>query len=119
LIQFGFAGYAIVWVLMAVVTDPLALVVCSALNGICYGTVWVAAVNYASESAPPGLSATAQSLVGAVQAGIGWSLGSVIAGYLWDIQGGTVVFLAATLAVLLGGMLLWLGERAPQASAVV
>lgn len=115
LIQFGFAGYALVWVLMAVVTEPLALVVCSALNGVCYGTVWVAAVTYAGESAPPGLSATAQALIGAAQSGIGWSLGSVMAGYLWDFQGGTAVFGMAMVAALSGGLLLWLGERAARA----
>lgn len=117
LIRLGFAGYALVWVMMALVTSPMALVVCSALNGICYGTVWVAAVTYASDAAPPGLSATAQSLVGAVQSGIGWSLGSVIAGYLWDIQGGPAVFLTATLSVIIGGTIFWVGERGAQESS--
>lgn len=111
LIQFGFAGYAVVWTLMALVSHPMALVICSALNGLCYGMIWVAAVNYASEAAPAGLSATAQALVGAVQSGIGWSLGSVIAGNLWDLQGGLAVFLMATLAALLGGALFWFGSR--------
>lgn len=116
LIQFGFAGYAVVWVLMAFVDSPAALVLCSLLNGLCYGTVWVAAVNYASESAPPGLSATAQALVGAAQSGIGWSLGAVIAGYLWDLQGGPAVFLMATLAAVMGATMIWQGERQPQAN---
>lgn len=116
LIQFGFAGYGLVWVLMALVESPAALVVCSILNGVCYGTVWVAAVNYASESAPSGLSATAQALVGAAQSGIGWSLGSVVAGYLWDLQGGTAVFLTATMAALTGVVLIWQSERRPQAN---
>jgi PPP family 3-phenylpropionic acid transporter len=111
LIQVGFVGYALVWTLMALATAPLALVLASALNGFCYGTVWVAAVNYASEAAPPGLSATAQALVGAVQSGIGWSLGSVIAGYLWDLQGGPTVFLTATLAALAGVLVFSIGSR--------
>ena len=78
---------------------------------MCYGTVWVAAVNYAGESAPPGLSATAQALVGAANAGVGWGIGSVIAGYLWDAQGGSAVFVAAAVATLMAGMLFAWGTR--------
>jgi PPP family 3-phenylpropionic acid transporter len=111
LIQAGFAGYVIVWLLMAVAPGPVYMVICSALIGLCYGTLWVAAVNYASQAAPLGLGATAQALVGAAQAGIGWSLGSVLSGYLWDARGGSAVFMIAALAALAAGVLFWSGNR--------
>lgn len=111
LLQIGFAGYAVVWALMALANTPLLLMLCAALNGLCYGTLWAAAVNYAGEAAPPGLSATAQALVGAAQSGIGWSIGSVVAGYLWDAAGGSTVFAVASCSALLAGLLLWWGTR--------
>jgi MFS family permease len=111
LLQIGFAGYMVVWALMALAQTPVQLTLCAAANGICYGTLWAAAVNYAGESAPPGLSATAQALVGAAQSGVGWSLGSVLAGYLWDAAGGPVVFVLASGAALLAGLLFWIGNR--------
>jgi MFS transporter, PPP family, 3-phenylpropionic acid transporter len=116
LILLGYVGYTIVWLLMATATFPLQIVFGSFLTGLCYGTVWVAAVNYAGQAAPPGLSATAQALVGAVQSGIGWSLGSVLAGYLWDGFGGPAVFYAAATATLLAVILFWFGERSAQAN---
>jgi PPP family 3-phenylpropionic acid transporter len=111
LIQIAFAGYLVVWLLLMRVQAPWQMVVCAYLVGSCYGTVWVAAVNYAAQAAPPGLSATAQALVGAANAGIGWGIGSVVAGYLWDARGGSAVFLAAAVAALLGGLLIAWGNR--------
>ena len=111
LLQVGFAGYTVVWALMAMANTPFLLLLCAAANGLCYGTLWAAAVNYAGEAAPPGLSATAQALIGAAQSGIGWSIGSVLAGYLWDAAGGGVVFAMAACAALAAGLLFWLGNR--------
>jgi MFS family permease len=111
LLLIGFAGYTVVWALMAMANTPQLLVLCAAANGVCYGTLWSAAVNYAGEAAPEGLSATAQALVGAAQSGIGWSIGSVAAGYLWDAAGGNVVFAMASCAALAAGVLFWVGNR--------
>ncbi len=116
-IQIAFAGYLAVWLLLMFVQAPWQVVICAYLVGSCYGTVWVAAVNFASASAPRGLSATAQALVGAANAGIGWGVGSVIAGYLWDAWGGSAVFMAAAVAALLGGLLIaWANRQEPAAA---
>ena len=111
LLLIGFVGYTVVWALMATANSPLMLLLCAAANGVCYGTLWAAAVNYAGEAAPLGLSATAQALVGAAQSGVGWSIGSVVAGYLWDASGGSTVFVMASVAALLAGVLFWVGNR--------
>jgi len=119
LIQVGFTGYFVVWLLLAMVGAPWQIVIVTYLVGSCYGTLWVAAVNFAGQSAPPGLSATAQALVGAANAGVGWGIGSVVAGYLWDAQGGPAVFTAAAVAALLGGLLFTWGNRTEPVPASV
>lgn len=111
LIQAGLIGYTLVWLFMAVVQTPGTLVFSAFLVGLCYGTLWVAAVNYAASSAPEGLSATAQALVGAANSGLGWSVGSVLSGYVWDAAGGSAVFGMASVAAAAGGVLFWLGSR--------
>jgi len=111
LLQIGFGGYLLVWTLMALANAPWQMVLLSGCNGICYGVVWQAAVNYAGESAPPGLSATAQALIGAAQSGVGWSLGAVTAGYVFDAAGGSMVFALGASAAALAGLLFWWGNR--------
>ena len=111
LLLVGFGGYTLVWIGMALAQRPVQIMTGAFLIGLCYGTLWVAAVNYASEAAPPGLGATAQALVGAAQAGVGWGLGAIIAGYVWDSLGGSAVFWVAAGAALLAGMAFLFGNQ--------
>lgn len=115
MLQLAYGGYGVAWLLMSLVQSPYLLIVLTVLVGCCYGTMWVSAVNYAGEAAPPGLSATAQALVGAAQAGFGWSIGAVVAGYVWDGFGGSAVFGMAMAAAVCAGVLFWWGNR-PQAA---
>jgi MFS transporter, PPP family, 3-phenylpropionic acid transporter len=109
--QLGFFLYTLVWLFIAWAQSPWLLAAGAGMIGMCYGMLWVAAVNHANEAAPPGLSATAQALVGAAQSGIGWGLGSIMSGYLWDGFGGEAVFVAAALSAVVAGLLFWLGHR--------
>jgi PPP family 3-phenylpropionic acid transporter len=111
LIMAGFLGFTLVWVAAALAPTPALIITVLPGMGICFGFFWVAAVGYASEAAPPGLSATAQALMGAAQSGLGWSLGSVIAGYLWDTTNGHVVFFFAAFTFVLALLIFWLGNR--------
>ncbi len=111
LLQISFAMYVVVWGGMALAQAPWQVMLAAFGNGICYGILWVAVVNYAGQSAPAGLSATAQALVGAAQSGIGWSIGAVMAGYLFDAAGGSAVYTAAAIAALLAGVIFWAGQR--------
>lgn len=111
LIQIGFVMYICVWSGLALAQVPWQVMLASLGNGLCYGVLWVAAVNYAGELAPPGLSATAQALVGAAQSGVGWSIGAVLAGYLFDAAGGSVMYAAAAATAVLAGVIFWLGQR--------
>lgn len=119
LIIAGFLGFALVWSLAALAPTPTLLIAVLPGMGLCFGFFWVAAVGYASEAAPPGLSATAQALMGAVQSGLGWSIGSVIAGYLWDYTNGHVVFLFAASVLILATVIFWLGNRSQESVAAL
>jgi PPP family 3-phenylpropionic acid transporter len=107
----GFLGFALAWGLVGFATAPWQLLLIAGLNGICFGTFWMAVVAYASEAAPPGLGATSQALVGAAQAGLGWAGGAVIAGYLWDLTGPRSVFTTGAAMALLAAMLFFVGNR--------
>lgn len=110
-LQFSFFIFLIGWLIMAFATSPLYLILNVLIISCGFACYWVSVVNYASASAPEGLSATAQAMVGAVQSGLGWSIGSVVAGYLWDWSGGTAVYLFAAAVALLAGISFWWGNR--------
>jgi PPP family 3-phenylpropionic acid transporter len=111
LILIGFIGFILTFIGMALATTPLQFLLVLPLNGISYGIFWVAVVGYAAEAAPTGLTATSQGLVGAVQGGIGWGLGALLAGYLWDKFEGSAVFAMAAVAVAAATFVFWLGNR--------
>ena len=111
LIVAGFGGISLVWLLVGLSTSPTKVIIMVSGLGLCFGFFWVAAVGFASSSAPPGLSATAQALMGAALTGLGWSIGSVIAGYLWDFAGGEAVYFFAASAALLAVLVFVVGNR--------
>lgn len=111
LILVGFGGFVGVWILFSLATSALQVVLLMALNGICFGMIWVAVVGFASDTAPTGLEATAQSLVAAAQGGLGMSLGALVAGTLWDVGGGPVIFRVAAACLFLAGVIFFAGNR--------
>jgi len=72
--------------------------------GVVYAGFWIAVVDYATESAPASMRATAQSLVGAAQGGLGWSIGALAGGLLWGYAGGAAVLWSASLLMLLAAL---------------
>jgi len=115
LILVGFVGFSLVWLAMGLATSATALLLSIPFAGASYAVFWIAAVGYASEVAPPGMGATAQALIGAAQAGLGWAIGSILAGYLWDSFGGQGVYLASSAVMLLATVVfaggIWRGRR--------
>lgn len=107
----SFAGFALVWGLVGLAPSTTIVMFILPGMGICFGSFWTAAVGYASEAAPPGLSATAQALMGAALSGLGWSLGSVAAGYLWDLTNGHTLFLFAGFTALLALVIFGLSSK--------
>ncbi len=110
LIVGGLLGFSLVWILIGLAPSPGWLIVFSSLSGICFGMTWIAVVDYANNAAPAGLRATAQSLVGAAHGGLGWSLGSLIGGQLWDTAGGSALYFTAACFGLLAAGIFWWGS---------
>lgn len=111
LILAAFALFMLVWSLIGLSTTPTQVILAVLGSGVCFGIFWVAAVGYASDAAPPGLSATAQALMGAGMVGLGWSIGSVISGYLWDSLSGHAIFFFAAMMAALALLVFWLGSN--------
>ena len=119
ILQLCFIGFSLGWVAMAFVTSPIYLIFNVLLIGVFFSCYIVSVVNYADQTAPPGLSATAQAIIGAAQSGLGGSLGAVFAGYLWDVAGGSTLFLVAASAVAVAALAIWWGNREVQSAPVV
>jgi PPP family 3-phenylpropionic acid transporter len=111
LILTALLGYILVWSLIGLGQTPALAIVAVLGNGVCFGVFWMAAVDYVSSTAPLGLSATAQTLFGAALLGLGWSLGSVVAGYLWDVIDPHAVFFFAAVTAAIAALVFWLGSR--------
>lgn len=111
MIIIGYLGFSGVWLLIAGAASAAQLIWIISLMGIAYAIYWVTAVGYASQIAPEGLAATAQSLVAATHYGLGGGVGAVAAGYIWDLSGGTAVILfSAGMAALAAAIFYW-GNR--------
>ena len=116
LITVGLSIFTLGWMTVAAMTSPLSLIFAASLVGVGYGFFWVAVVGYANETAPEGMSATAQATVGAAQGGLGWGLGAIIGGTLWDLAGGgSAVFWTSALAGVAAIVVFRLGMRVARA----
>jgi PPP family 3-phenylpropionic acid transporter len=104
LITVGLVGFALVYGAMAQAPSPQLILWLAPVLGIVYGGFWIAVVDYATESAPASMRATAQSLVGAAQGGLGWSIGALAGGLLWGYAGGPAVLWSASLLMLLAAL---------------
>lgn len=80
-------------------------------HGLTFSTLWVAGVRFASENAPPGLSATAQSLFSATVMGFGGITGALVGGAAMDVLGGAGLFRASAVVVLAALLLFVLAGR--------
>lgn len=104
-------GFATLWLLMALAQQPIVVAALAAVLGLFFALYWTAVVAYANRSAPPGMSASAQTIAAAAHGGLGWALGSAVSGVLWDSGGGSAVFFAAAVFVSIGGLVFALVTR--------
>lgn len=112
LLVLGMGMTALRLLLFAVASTATEVLVFQLINGLTFGAVWVAGVSYAEQSAPPGLSASAQGLFSAVVFGIGAAIGGFAGSLLLEALGGRLMFLVAGVFVLLSmGVLLLLERR--------
>ena len=111
LITIGMSIFIASWTMVGAMRSPWAAIGAAAMVGIGYGFFWVAVVGFASESAPEGMRSTAQAIVGAAQGGLGWGIGALWAGFLWDWGGGATVFWSSATIVAVGLVIFRLGLR--------
>lgn len=81
-----------------------------ALHGLCFGTLWTAGVVEAQRLAPPGLEATAQSLLGMAVFGVASAAASAIGGQIYRQFGVATLFGIVGVLALAGGLGLLAGN---------
>nr|NP_648493.3 sugar baby, isoform C [Drosophila melanogaster]AAF50028.2 sugar baby, isoform C [Drosophila melanogaster] len=77
-------GFGVRFILYSMLQNPWYILPIELMNGVTFGLFYATMASYASIVAPPGTDATMQSLVGAIFEGVGVSMGSLIAGQLFE-----------------------------------
>lgn len=107
--------YALYTLLCAQLVNPVWVLAVQLLLGAAFGGLWSAGVAYVAESAPPGLSATAQSLFSSVFMGLAYAVGAAVGGMLYDGIGPVLTFRLTGVAIVLGLIFFLLMGRARSA----
>ena len=101
------------WSVLAATTALPALVAAQALHALTFGAAHLAAMHFIARAAPPGLSATAQSLYTAISGGFAMGLSMLAAGALYQAYAGGAFLAMAALSA--GGtglaLVLWRAQR--------
>ena len=116
--RFGAAGLLMMaavagvmrWPLLAFSTDLSVLFVAQALHGVTFGAAHLGAMAFLSRAIPPSLSATAQTLHGAVALGIASAVISPFLGGLYESWGGGAFYIM-TLFSLAGGVVAFIAAQ--------
>jgi PPP family 3-phenylpropionic acid transporter len=104
LFVFGTLLFVIRAIALSYITAPWMVLVTQLLHGLTFSVMWVAAVSYADEIAPPGLGATAQGILSGVFMGIATATGAFLGGGLYQDFGGAIMY--RVMAVVVGVCLL-------------
>ena len=110
LIVFGGIAGIIRWSIMGYTDFLPALIIAQALHGLTFGAAHLGAIHYISDTIPPSLSATAQSLLSAVVMGLAIGFTTIIAGALYSAVGSLAYFPMAGMAfmsIIVGITLYW------------
>ncbi|KAG4072719.1 hypothetical protein HA402_001831 [Bradysia odoriphaga] len=92
-LSFCFLMYSLRLGLISLLSNPWHLVVIEFfMQGCSYALCYTCIVAYASAIAPPGTTATVQGLVAGMDDGIGFAIGSLIGGQMFQRLGGAISF---------------------------
>jgi PPP family 3-phenylpropionic acid transporter len=103
LLRIGVLALSLQLIGFSYLKSPWAAPLIQILHGPSFAGMWTAAITIAKHRAPEGMGATTQGLLSSVFMGIGWTAGSLIGGYLFDIAGTAMTF---RLAGLMAAMIL-------------
>ncbi len=90
------------WILMTVLTSPLAIAAVNTVHGITFGMFWIAAVALVGDRAPARVATSAQGLLALAVGGVGSSLGVMGASWLVTTWSTTVMYQVAVGSAVLG-----------------
>lgn len=106
LVSLAAVGGLVRWSVLAATTELWALAAVQPLHALTFGAAHLGAMHFIARNAPPGLSATAQSLYAALSGGLALGLAMFAAGYLYAAwQGSAYIAMAGLSAV--GLLLAW------------
>ncbi|KAG5680181.1 hypothetical protein PVAND_009706 [Polypedilum vanderplanki] len=101
-LSFCFFCYTLRMFFISLMTNPWQLVFIEILmQGCTYALCYTCIVAYASVISPPGTSATVQGVVAGMDDGLGFSIGSIIGGFLFQKLGGKRSFQIFTVLALM------------------
>jgi PPP family 3-phenylpropionic acid transporter len=115
-LRFSFLMATVRWLLLWKVTSVSAILVTQILHAFTYGSFHIASILYIDQLAPPEVKTLGQAINNAVTYGLGLMVGFFLSGWGYEALGDARwLFLASSIAALLGGVLIW-GQSSSPAS---
>jgi len=111
LLAMALAAGALRWLLTAWVTHFVGLMAVQSLHAFTFAAAHLGAMHFLTRSAPPEISASAQSLNAAIGGGAAMGIGLMASGVLYGNLGGDAFLAMAAISVVGLGAALWLGRR--------
>jgi len=75
------------------------------LHGVTFACMWAAAIHYAAEISPKGLEATTQGILAGVFSGLGFGLGGITGGFVYQNFGPIVLYRSGAIIVFVAMIL--------------
>jgi PPP family 3-phenylpropionic acid transporter len=104
------AGGLVRWTMLGASTELPVLLFAQALHALTFGAAHLAAMHFISSAAPPGLSATAQSLYNALAMSATIAIAVPLSGPLFEVLGGQAYYAMTALSLAGGAMALRLSR---------
>jgi PPP family 3-phenylpropionic acid transporter len=110
----GHLAFAVRWWLLSGLRAPALALATQAMHGLSFGPFLTAGIAFVEERTPPGMHATAQSLLTAMAFGLGAAAGALGGGWLYDTVGPARMFAVGGGAAFLGMLAVLAAARMPR-----
>lgn len=100
-------AYALRWAVQWLFPYPPVMIGIQALHGLSFGLFYVAAVEYVANVSGKEMQATGQSVFNMVFVGLGGIIGNLLNGFLYNVGGAQLMYLACTVSAIMGLLLLY------------